>query len=650
MRLLAPLGFIGLIAIAVLILIYIIKPNYQQKVVSSTFVWHRALKLRRRRAPISRLRNILLLICQILVLALCAWLLVRPVITAEEPDVRMEKIAIIDASGNMRATENGQTRFERAVYEVKDLIAEVDDADGVLTVIVAADEPRFLANSVSGDALDELDRALDALIVPDAFACTYGAADIDGAVDLAQTVLDDTSDAEVLLYTATEYIDKGNITVVDVSEVGEWNAAILSCDAALDENIYTFTVEVASYGRDIELWLHLDVYGANSDPDSDIAGVPPVMLSTLVRCSNDNVQTVVFNTKNTEVSVYSYTSVHVYIESISDSLDSDNNYYLYGGVKEPVKVQYYSNKANNFFAGWLMGAREILKSRWAIELTEVSSTADAPLKPATEGFDFYIFEHEVPSIIPTDGVVLLVDLDKTPEGLGLTLGETVTGDFTLGLGAVHQATNLITANNITITEYKRVLNYYSGFEPLLYCGGDPIYLVCNEPELKVAILSLNLNKSNLSVLVDFPILMYNMFNYFLPSTASDPQSDTPKYVFDVGDSVTLNARGAALTVLGPDPDITEPFTRLPENLVLKNPGQYTLTQTTLRGETVIESFYVKMPVSESNIVREADSLKRVQINVRTKAVDTDLMLYFAIALVVLLFLEWLLHSIEHMSR
>ena len=80
MSLLAPLGLLGLLAVAVLIFIYIIKPNYQQKIVSSTYIWKRSLKYRKKRVPVSRLRNILIFLCQMLVLASFAMLLARPVI------------------------------------------------------------------------------------------------------------------------------------------------------------------------------------------------------------------------------------------------------------------------------------------------------------------------------------------------------------------------------------------------------------------------------------------------------------------------------------------------------------------------------------------------------------------------------------------
>ena len=53
MKLLAPLGLLGLLGVVALIIIYIIKPNYQQKFVSSTFVWKLSLKYRKRKIPIN---------------------------------------------------------------------------------------------------------------------------------------------------------------------------------------------------------------------------------------------------------------------------------------------------------------------------------------------------------------------------------------------------------------------------------------------------------------------------------------------------------------------------------------------------------------------------------------------------------------------
>ena len=98
---LTPIGFLGLIGLIALIIIYIIKPNYQNKVISSTFIWKLSLKLRKKQLPISRLRNILLFICQVLAITALAMILAQPIIAAEKEEEKNEKIAIIDASLSM---------------------------------------------------------------------------------------------------------------------------------------------------------------------------------------------------------------------------------------------------------------------------------------------------------------------------------------------------------------------------------------------------------------------------------------------------------------------------------------------------------------------------------------------------------------------
>ena len=57
---------------------------------------------------------------------------------------------------------------------------------------------------------------------------------------------------------------------------------------------------------------------------------------------------------------------------------------------------------------------------------------------------------------------------------------------------------------------------------------------------------------------------------------------------------------------------------------------------------IIENFYVRIPTDESNITRQVDSLPVADVDVEVKVEFEDLMFYFAIALVSLMFAEWLL--------
>ena len=121
MTLLTPLGLLGLIGLIVLIIIYIIKPNYQSKFISSTYIWKLSLKYRKKKIPISKLRNIILFICQVLILTAAAFVLTRPFIDDGAELKDGEVVLIVDASASMQTsstdmeTSKDVTRFERAI-------------------------------------------------------------------------------------------------------------------------------------------------------------------------------------------------------------------------------------------------------------------------------------------------------------------------------------------------------------------------------------------------------------------------------------------------------------------------------------------------------------------------------------------------------
>ena len=163
---LTPLGFLGLIGLVVLIIIYIIRPNFQNKIISSTFVWKLSLRYKKKKLPLSKLRNILLFICQVLIISLAATILAQPIIAAENEESSTEKVVIIDASASMMTTTDYDTRFERAVDMVRELADEVAEKNGKISIILAHDTASFLvrdAGADQGDVInDELDKLVDA--------------------------------------------------------------------------------------------------------------------------------------------------------------------------------------------------------------------------------------------------------------------------------------------------------------------------------------------------------------------------------------------------------------------------------------------------------------------------------------------------------
>lgn len=382
-----------------------------------------------------------------------------------------------------------------------------------------------------------------------------------------------------------------------------------------------------------QITLYCDVYGANDSDENTIINLS----KTEYFDNTENQKTITFTTDDfAGVPLYSFKQLHLHVEE-TDSLQEDNNYYVFGGTKEKIKIQYASSIPNNFFAGAIRTIRQSMKTTWDIEFTEVLDGAT----PASEGFDFYIYEHSMPDILPTDGVVMLVDPNKGPDGSGLSVGEikTVKSDSTLATGSAHAITKFVDPSHITIAKYCKVA-FDADYEELMYYAGDPVVMVRDEEKTKIVVLALDLNYSNFSAVLDFPIFMYNTFNYFIPSTFSG-------YAFEIGDTVNFNSRSGALTISAPDGTKTD-LANLPAPLTLKKPGSYTTSQQSMReGTYIVENFFVKIPNFESNVTKVVDSLPVIEVGQTVEKGFDDLILYFAIALVALLFLEWLLQAREH---
>lgn len=644
---LAPLGFLGLLGIVVLILIYIIKPNYQQKIISSTYIWKLSLRYKKKTVPISRLRNLLLFLCQVLIISACAFLLAEPVIVAGKEVYSNEVVAIVDASGSMRASEGGQTRFERAVAEVKKKAKSVSEANGNFHVILAGEEASFVVSST--DTLKEAYEALDELIAPSSVqtlqGCLFSEGDVSGAIRLAETVLQSNPETEIILYTGTTYVNHGDVKIMDVSQPGEWNAAVLDASVDLEDGYYVFDANIQVYGGDQFIGekefveVYCDVYGYNGDD----SGEPYTFVQKNVSRTEVNLQRVRFDSAVEWADVYglqggifSYEYVHIYVQE-ADSLAEDDDFYLYGGTKPTIRIQYASQKPNTFIRGIVSMLKQNRGKYWDIDFKEVVQGGEYE----TEGYDFYIFEHFAPDKLPSDGMCLFINPPVGTNIADFKVTDEVTGEKEFMPAESHEITDGLLTEKITVDRYVRI--HESGdYSMLTFCDNDPVFMVRNEDTVKVAVLAFSLNDSQLPVLSVFPKMMLNLFDYFISPTITN-------YVFEVGDEVVFNPRGSELTVKGAglsEELILEASDEgFPYTMTVNVYGHYELTHwLPLKESDETVMFYVTIPDSQSNIFTVVDVLETPVTKNESMKIDEDLLVYFAAALVFLLFAEWLLQA------
>ena len=666
MTLLLPLGLLGLLGVVALIIIYIIKPNYQQKFISSTFVWKLSLKYKKKRLPISKLRNILLILCQVLMLISLALILAKPAIVLKEQTDADEVIAIIDASASMRTETDYVTRFEKAVSGVQKLANDVIvNKKGIVSIITAGEKPDFIVHRASGDGISDVDAILKELVEEDTL-CTYGNANIDEAIGKCDDILRENPNAKIYLFTDKDYeYPPSTVKIENVSGEEEWNAAILDAAAEMEDNSYVFSVELAVYGIDAELDLTVSVYGVNptsTDPD----GVTREYKTT-VECFEDNAVTVIFKYYDEDASqdvetdniiivplgesdrayIFDYANISL---DVDDNFPYDNNFSIYGGKKDEIKVLYASPLRNSFVSSML----DILTYRntdnWDVKYEDPrldAETEEGYLRALSDimeegSYDLYIFEHIMPKQMPKNGVVLMINPDKAPQGAEFAVrGEvTVPNKQSLPLTLDTEGDPLlrnVDVEGLTVSKYRMLENISGGYDILASCDGKPVIIARKDGNLQTAVLAFSEHYSNITITLSFPMFILNFFKYYFPD-AVDVNS------VEVYRPVSINSRSESVNISGYDFDST--LSEFPADITFDVPGSYLISQTTYFNKFLSSMIFVKIPSAESNITAKGDTFESPYYLVDDSEFYKDLLLYLEIAVVALLFAEWILHLRE----
>ena len=687
MTLLAPLGLLGLIGIAVLIIIYLIRPNYQQKFISSTYVWKLSLKYRKKKIPTSKLRNLLLILCQVLFLATCAAILARPNLIVESAIKEPEVVVILDASASMRANLDGEKRFVRAIEDAADLVEETFEKDGYVSLILADNDPRYLLSQrMRQDSSVKIISELNSLMEGET-QCTYASSDIDGAIGLCESVIRENPRAKIYLYTDTEYgYIPEEVVLMNMSDPDEWNGAILNAEARYEDNYYTLYVDVACYGNmDQMVNVEVELYNVNAQDSNDrgdtvkftkevmcIGGQTSQILfinydfykeneelyrsaygeNIYVICPDANDYTVSTLGHEKDQMVFSYKSLNVSLldvagNSLNDALWEDNTFEVYGGMKEVLKVQYASTLPNAFWPAALRQMQNTYADHWNIQLTEVKK-GDTP---ATSGFDLYIYEHMIPKEIPEDGVVFLSDPminDPTKDtfapliDIGIRFSGLVTTANPKGASLTkemdHPLLKHIDANDITASKFT-AYTFDASYETLLSLDGTPMFALRDDDSLKVAVMPFSVHYSNLPLLLEFPMIVKNVFDYFFPATVNGN-------AFEVNERVEVNSMGNKVSVTGYNYE--ETFESFPAYFMVTTPGTYTIKQVTFFGREIVENVYVQVSKEESNIFQSKERIVEPYKVENKGDILEDILFYLAIAIVALAFIEWWLRNQEGM--
>src|SRR5512139_4306527 len=142
MSFISPLAIAGLAFLPVVVAMYLLKLRRDEAVVPSTLLWQRLVADVEANAPWQRLRRSLLLLLQLLLVLVLAFLAARPFL--ERPaGLAGDVVVVIDTSASMQATDVAPTRLEAARLAVLDALRELPTG-GVVSVIAAERSARIV--------------------------------------------------------------------------------------------------------------------------------------------------------------------------------------------------------------------------------------------------------------------------------------------------------------------------------------------------------------------------------------------------------------------------------------------------------------------------------------------------------------------------
>ncbi len=191
MPFLAPIALAGLAFIPLVVAFYLLKLRRDERVVPSTLLWQRLVTDVEANAPWQRLRRSLLLLLQLLLVLILAFLAARPFLEHPAGFAR-DLVIVMDASASMAASDVAPSRMTearaRAIEALRDL-----PAGGHVSVIAAGRTARVVANATSD--LGHVRSAIESI------APEPAPGDMADALRLASALAARAGDAEVLVVT-----------------------------------------------------------------------------------------------------------------------------------------------------------------------------------------------------------------------------------------------------------------------------------------------------------------------------------------------------------------------------------------------------------------------------------------------------------------
>ena len=526
MTFLFPLGFLALIAIPVLILIYIIKNRYTEQTVTSTYLWTLSERFLRRRIPINRLTGIISLILQILAVILIALIVAHPIISVRNG--ADEYCFILDGSGSMHIEQNGSTRFDEGKKKITDIINE--SMNGSTYTIICVGETVYKSNTFTDKelAFETLER----------LEVSYIETSPSDALTLANTYFHQHPASSVYLITDRTYTNTENVTVISMADATK-NYGVADVTYLPSGDRLKISGFVTSYGSDADK-LTLEVYFSSMDESTGEA-------SELELFDKFTVENIVAD----EPTPFEHTCGKSDFVSFKlriveeDDMAVDNEIIVYNVHHENIAdtIIVYpmtknattgieENKPPNFLI-WSLRAAGNSRITAVTDRFYNNNMADK------SGFGLSIFYSCVPDEMPRDGAVWFINPTKTVPGGNFSFQGEVSARGSAQFSTSKNTTVQKMLDGVVQTEF--ALDRYSklgingSFIEYARCDGNPMLATgTNAYGNREVVIAFDLGASApFTMHTDFMTIMTHLISYSFPEVLEQTS-------FYCGDTLQVN--------------------------------------------------------------------------------------------------------------
>lgn len=496
MTLLSPLALALSALAAPIILMYILKLRRRPMVVSSTFLWRKALDDVQANAPWRRLRVTTLLILQILVLLALVLVQAQPAFSRTER-LTADLILIVDVSYGMQAHDVGPTRFAVAQGDAHSLANTVGSGE-VVSVIGMGAQPSLEIGDSSDPgavsrAIDSLRDGLSAPNFPEALSLA-GSLARSGQATRAVVLTSRQSGISSLPLQVPFPVEimriGGRLRDLGISDFAASSARGKTKALARVENF-----GIATARSDLDLFV-----------DGQLADVRPLQIAP----GQQSVQRWNDLPGNARV-------LHVRLTQ-PDDVTTDKQAWAVVRAASQTRVLLVSR--GDYFL------QTALTLDPAIQLSVVEPSV---FKPAlVRHYDLVVFDGILPATLPKGpGYPVPVLLISPPAGTvrtagtRLTFGRLVAGATVSpapsppGLPGVAAITQYVDVSDVHVAA-ERGASLPGWMEPVFLSGTSPLVAAGETNGRRVAATTFNLQESDWPLRISFPILIKNLVDYLIP--------------------------------------------------------------------------------------------------------------------------------------